>query len=45
MAGYLPVDVLQHNVLRFKIPVDDLVFMQILDTSSWSRSQSENERV
>lgn len=34
MAAYFPIDVLQHNVLRFKIPVYDLVLVEILDTRS-----------
>lgn len=34
MAAYFPIDVLQNNVLRFKISVYDLVLVEILDTRS-----------
>lgn len=34
LAAYFPIDVLQHNVLRFEISVYDLVLVEILDTRS-----------
>lgn len=34
LVAYFPIDVLQHNVLRFKISVYDLVLVEILDTRS-----------
>lgn len=39
VAVYLSVDILQHDVLGFKVSVYDLVLVQILDTRSWSRKQ------
>lgn len=36
---YLSVAVLKHYVFRFKVPVYDLVFVQILNAISWNRRQ------
>lgn len=36
-TAYLSIDILQHDVLGFKVSVYDLVFVQILDPRAWSR--------
>lgn len=37
LTAYLSTDILQHDVLGFKVSVYDLVFVQILDPRAWSR--------
>lgn len=37
LSAHLSVDILQHDVLGFKVSVYDLVFVQILDPRAWSR--------
>lgn len=39
---YLSTAVLENNVFWFQVPVYDLVFMQILNATSWIRGQQLN---